>query len=120
MQAARSSWQTCEILTERLDSNEFNARDRHAGLSGADEELSLVPDLNHLQMHLPQLNLVVQCAIELAPGLARSYLGRGFAYRMTGQRSQAVADFRKVISLSNEPDLVKMAGEQLEELGAGQ
>ncbi len=43
------------------------------------------------------------------------YFSRGFAYQMRGKKIAAVADFKKCIKFSNNPELVKMAKRLIEE-----
>ena len=55
-------------------------------------------------------------AIELAPNLFEAYYNRGLAYAELGEKAEATADFEKVIALSDDPQLIEMAGQQIEEL----
>ncbi len=56
-------------------------------------------------------------SIKLRPRLALGYYLRGVAYRLTGDGDRAVEDFRHVIALNNDPDLLRQAETQLRELG---
>lgn len=47
---------------------------------------------------------------------ADAYYYRGISYREQGKRAEALADFQKSITLTNDPYLIEMAREQLEEL----
>lgn len=55
-------------------------------------------------------------AIELDPNLATVYFNRGFAYRELGNRAEAIADFEKFITLTDNPEWIEMVGRQIEEL----
>jgi tetratricopeptide (TPR) repeat protein len=56
-------------------------------------------------------------ANRLEPTYAIGYYGRGLAYRQTGEKEKATADFEKVLELSDDPDLRQQVGEQLKALG---
>jgi len=55
-------------------------------------------------------------AIELDPNLAEPYYNRGLAYKEQGKKAEAVVDFEKFITLTNDPDWVQMVRRQIEEL----
>jgi len=55
-------------------------------------------------------------AIRLNPNLAMAYNNRGTAYKLKGKKAEAIADFKKVITLTNNPQWIEMARQQIEEL----
>ncbi|MDO8687546.1 MAG: tetratricopeptide repeat protein [Dehalococcoidales bacterium] len=55
-------------------------------------------------------------AINLNPSDAVACLNRGVAYKLQGDRNKAIADFEKAIALSNNPELIEKARQQLKEL----
>ncbi|GAJ13974.1 unnamed protein product, partial [marine sediment metagenome] len=55
-------------------------------------------------------------AIELDPNLAVAYYNRGRAYKELGKKSEAIDDFEKCIALTDNPQLIEMARQQIEEL----
>jgi len=55
-------------------------------------------------------------AIRLNPEYAVAYNNRGYAYKLQGKKAEAIADFEKFITLSNNPQLIEMARQQIEEL----
>jgi predicted TPR repeat methyltransferase len=57
-------------------------------------------------------------AIQLKPDDAMTYLLRGTARVGKGEKDKTIADFRKVLELSNDPQLRQFAEEQLKALGA--
>lgn len=55
-------------------------------------------------------------ARELDPNNAGAYYNRGSAYTHEGQYDLAINDYKKVIELSQDPDLVDKANIQIEKL----
>jgi len=55
-------------------------------------------------------------AIGLAPNYARAYLNRGLAHKEQGKKAEATADFEKFITLTNDPQAINWARQQIEEL----
>ncbi len=55
-------------------------------------------------------------AIRLNPQYAEAYINRGFAYDMQGKKAEALADFEECITLTDDPQLIEMARQQIEEL----
>ena len=55
-------------------------------------------------------------AIRLNPEHAGAYFNRGIAYRELGRKTEAVADFEKLITLTDDAQQVEMARQQIEEL----
>ncbi len=55
-------------------------------------------------------------AIRLNPEFAEAHNNRGIAYRELGRKIEAVADLEKFITISNNPQLIDMAGKLIEEL----
>jgi regulator of sirC expression with transglutaminase-like and TPR domain len=54
--------------------------------------------------------------LELNPELAAAYGGRGLVYKQLGQTEQAIADFERLLELTDNPQWHQMAEEQLREL----
>jgi len=50
--------------------------------------------------------------------LANAYAGRGVVYALKDEKDKAIADFRKVLELSNDPNLRKSVQEALKKLGS--
>lgn len=55
-------------------------------------------------------------ALELNPKLAEAYGNRGLAYKAMGQVEKAIADFERVLELTDNPQLRQTAEQQLHEL----
>jgi len=55
-------------------------------------------------------------ALELDPNLAQAYYNRGRAYQALGDREKAIADFQKVLEISQDADLRQRAQQHLDEL----
>ena len=55
-------------------------------------------------------------AILLNPQDAVAYNNRGNAYKLQGKKAEAMADFEKFITLTDNPQWVKIARQQIEEL----
>lgn len=55
-------------------------------------------------------------AIHLSPQDAVAYNNRGNAYKLQGKKAEAMADFEKVITLTDNPQWVKIARQQIKEL----
>ena len=55
-------------------------------------------------------------AIELDPSLAEAYGNRAWAYKKQGKKAEAIADFEKFITLTDNPQWIEMARQQIEEL----
>jgi len=55
-------------------------------------------------------------AIELDPNLFEAYYNRGLAYAELGEKAEAMADFEKVITLSDDPQVIEIAQQQIEKL----
>jgi len=55
-------------------------------------------------------------AIHLNPEDAVVYNNRGNAYKLQGKKAEAIADFEKFITLTDNPQWVKIARQQIEEL----
>ena len=55
-------------------------------------------------------------AIELDPNMAESYYNRGWAYKEQGKNAEAIADFEKFITLTDNPQWIEMARQEIEEL----
>ena len=55
-------------------------------------------------------------AIRLNPQLAEAYNNRGLAYGFQGKKAEAIADFEKFITLTDNPRWIEMANQQIEEL----
>lgn len=56
-------------------------------------------------------------AIELDPNYTAAYYNRAHVYKLQGEKAQAIADLEKVILLTDDPQLIEMARQQIEELG---
>jgi anaerobic magnesium-protoporphyrin IX monomethyl ester cyclase len=54
-------------------------------------------------------------AIEQSLNSDSLYFSRGLVYEMQGKKAEAIADFKKCITLSNNPELIKMAKRLAEE-----
>ena len=54
--------------------------------------------------------------IELDPNLADAYYNRALAYIAQGKKYMAIADFKKFINLTNNPEWIEMARQEIEEL----
>ena len=54
--------------------------------------------------------------IRLKPENAITYRYRGTAYKEQGKKAEAIADFKKFISLTDNPQWIQMARQQIEEL----
>ena len=65
---------------------------------------------------MARLSLTALEAIKLDPNDAIACLNRGVAYKLQGNKSEAIADFEKAITLSDNPRLIEMAKQQLKEL----
>jgi Tfp pilus assembly protein PilF len=59
-------------------------------------------------------------AIEFQPDNAEAYHNRGLARLNLGFTNQALEDFQMVMSLSNDPELLKTAEERIKEISVGQ
>jgi regulator of sirC expression with transglutaminase-like and TPR domain len=61
---------------------------------------------------------IAECskAIKLNPNLDVPYLNRGLAYKEQGSITEAMADFRKFLTLTNNPQLIERARQEIEEL----
>ena len=55
-------------------------------------------------------------AIHLNPKDAVAYNSRGNAYKLQGKKAKAIADFEKFITLTDNPQWVEIARQQIEEL----
>ena len=55
-------------------------------------------------------------AIRLNPEDAVAYYNRGLAYKELGKKAEAIDDFEKFITLTDNPQLIEMARQQIEEL----
>ncbi|MFC2024283.1 tetratricopeptide repeat protein [Chloroflexota bacterium] len=55
-------------------------------------------------------------AIELDPNLADAYLHRAWVYKQLGKKTEAIADFEKLINLTDNPEWIEWAQQQIEEL----
>ncbi|MEE9399447.1 MAG: tetratricopeptide repeat protein [Dehalococcoidales bacterium] len=55
-------------------------------------------------------------AIGLDPNVAITYFNRGRAYKEQGKKAEAIADFEKFITLTNNPRWIEMARKEIEEL----
>ncbi len=55
-------------------------------------------------------------AINLDPNDAVAYLNRGVAYKFQGDKARATTDFQKAITLSDDPQLIEKAKQQINEL----
>lgn len=68
--------------------------------------------LNQHQLAIQDFNEVIHLNLEDA----EAYYYRGVSYREQGKKAEALADFQKSITLTDNPHLIEMAREQLEEL----
>lgn len=61
---------------------------------------------------------IIDCnkAFRLDPGDAVVCLNRGVAHKLQGNTAEAIADFEKAITLSENPQLIKQAQQQIKEL----
>jgi len=55
-------------------------------------------------------------AIRMSPQLATAYYTRGLISKEQGRKAEAIADFEKFISLTDSPQWIEMARQQIEEL----
>ena len=55
-------------------------------------------------------------AIRLNPKHAQAYLGQAVAYGRLGKKAEAIAEFEKCITLTDNPQWIEMARQQIEEL----
>ena len=55
-------------------------------------------------------------AIELDSNFTLAYFERGQIYKRLDKKSEAIADFEKVVSLSNKPETVEAAKRYIEEI----
>ena len=55
-------------------------------------------------------------AIHLNPRDTVAYYNRGNTYKLRGKKAEAIADFEKVITLTDNPQWVEIARQQIEEL----
>jgi len=55
-------------------------------------------------------------AIELDSNYTSAYFERGELFKRIGKKSKAIADYQKVVSLSNKPETVEAAKRYVEEL----
>ena len=55
-------------------------------------------------------------AIRLEPGYEDAYYNRGLAYKEQGKKADAIADFEKFITLTDNPQWIEMARQEIEEL----
>ena len=70
-------------------------------------------------LNLGQLALAIQDyteAIRLDTQYVEAYNNRAWSYKLQGKKTEALADFRKFISLTNNPQWIEMAKQQIEEL----
>jgi superkiller protein 3 len=61
----------------------------------------------------------LQKAVELEPGLAPAWANLGRAYGELGNHERAIEVYRKVLSLTDDPDLTRLAQDGLKSLGSG-
>jgi regulator of sirC expression with transglutaminase-like and TPR domain len=54
-----------------------------------------------------------QQAIALKPDLVEAYLNRGLVYSQMGEEEKAIADFQKVLELTDDPTWRRIAEEEL-------
>ena len=54
--------------------------------------------------------------IEFYSNYAEAFKTRGFAYKGLGKKALAIADFKMLITLSDDPELIEIAEQQIEEL----
>ena len=57
-------------------------------------------------------------AITLKPDCANAYLGKGIAYHLSGDNSNAIQAFKRVLELTHDPAIGQAAEQSLQELGA--
>ena len=55
-------------------------------------------------------------AIRLNPKVAEFYPYRGLAYKQIGKKDEAIADFEKFITLTDNPEWIETARQEIEEL----
>ena len=55
-------------------------------------------------------------AIRLDPNDAVVYVNQGVAYKLQGNEAEAIANFEKAVTLSDNPQVIEMAKQQIEEL----
>jgi len=55
-------------------------------------------------------------AVRLDPKYAVAYGNRAIAYKLQGNKTKAISDFEKFITLTSDPRLVQIAKQQVEEL----
>jgi len=54
--------------------------------------------------------------LSIKPKSADAYYNRGFAYKEQGKKAEAIADFEKAITLTDNPQWIEIARQQIEEL----
>jgi len=54
--------------------------------------------------------------VDIAPDAADAYFNRGLNYKAQGEKAEALTDFQKLITLTDNPEWVAMAKEEIEEL----
>ncbi|HEY9643802.1 MAG TPA: tetratricopeptide repeat protein [Coleofasciculaceae cyanobacterium] len=57
-------------------------------------------------------------ALKFKPDLASAHLGQGIAYRLSGNRSNAIQAFKKTLELSQDSAMRQAAEQNLRELGS--
>lgn len=57
-------------------------------------------------------------AIQLNPGLAQAYYGRGLVFEEQGETDKAIADYKHFLELNDDPYWEREAGKRLTDLGA--
>lgn len=55
-------------------------------------------------------------AVELNFSYGEAYYDRGLAYKEEGEKTKAIADFEKCITLTNDPELIAVVRQEIEEL----
>ena len=55
-------------------------------------------------------------AIRLNPEYAKAYYNRGQAYKDQGKKAEAIADFQKFITLTDNPQWIETATQNIDEL----
>jgi len=55
-------------------------------------------------------------AIRLNPDYTKAYYNRGLAYRLLGKKTEAITNFKVFITLTENPEWIEMASQQIEEL----